>query len=321
MKKYLLSVTALALFGVATISPQSKAQAQTTCTEIFISEYVEGSQNNKAIELYNPTNQAVDLSNYRITRWSNGNDIFAAKESTQLSGTIQPKDVFVLVLGITSSPDGTDSLVWQSLQAKADQFVGNDCDPATSNLRVMCFNGDDAITIDKGTAEPTATGAHIDVFAKIGEDPGYGWLDANQVNWTENQTLVRKTNVQGGVTINPLNFDVTAEWDSLPRNTFTTLGWHDCKCGNAPNGIESVQNGETQIKVFPVPAHERFFVSSPKIIATAELYNSVGQLISAQNEVNYTSVEFNTQAIQTGTYFLKVFHTDKTVSNKIITIQ
>ena len=31
------------------------------CTDLFISEYVEGSHNNKAIELYNPTNENIDL--------------------------------------------------------------------------------------------------------------------------------------------------------------------------------------------------------------------------------------------------------------------
>ena len=36
-------------------------QAQ-NCTDLFISEYIEGSYNNKAIELYNPTNEAIDLS-------------------------------------------------------------------------------------------------------------------------------------------------------------------------------------------------------------------------------------------------------------------
>ena len=42
------------------------------CTNLFISEYVEGSGNNKVIELYNPTSDAIDLSNYALSRWSNG---------------------------------------------------------------------------------------------------------------------------------------------------------------------------------------------------------------------------------------------------------
>ena len=42
------------------------------CDEIFISEYLEGWGNNKAIELFNPTNASVDLSDYRLERYSNG---------------------------------------------------------------------------------------------------------------------------------------------------------------------------------------------------------------------------------------------------------
>ena len=42
------------------------------CDELFISEYVEGYANNKAIELYNPTSQAIDLSTYSLCRFSNG---------------------------------------------------------------------------------------------------------------------------------------------------------------------------------------------------------------------------------------------------------
>ena len=42
------------------------------CSELFFSEYVEGSSQNKALEIYNPTNQIIDLSNYTIERFSNG---------------------------------------------------------------------------------------------------------------------------------------------------------------------------------------------------------------------------------------------------------
>jgi predicted extracellular nuclease len=45
----------------------SVAQAQ-DCTKIFISEYVEGWSNNKALEIYNPSNVAVDLSEYFVTQ-------------------------------------------------------------------------------------------------------------------------------------------------------------------------------------------------------------------------------------------------------------
>ena len=63
MKKTLLSLSliTLALVGISQ-----------DCSELFISEYVEGSGNNKAIEVYNPTGSSINLANYRLIRFSNG---------------------------------------------------------------------------------------------------------------------------------------------------------------------------------------------------------------------------------------------------------
>ena len=43
-------------------------------------------------------------------------------------------------------------------------------------------------------------------------------------------TLTRKFEITEGVTENPTVFDPTIEWDSLPNNTFTNLGNHECEC-------------------------------------------------------------------------------------------
>ena len=36
------------------------------CSDLFISEYVEGPAQNNAIEIYNPTSSSIDLSGYSI---------------------------------------------------------------------------------------------------------------------------------------------------------------------------------------------------------------------------------------------------------------
>jgi hypothetical protein len=41
-------------------------------TDLLISEYIEGSSNNKAIEIFNGTGAPVDLSNYKLELYSNG---------------------------------------------------------------------------------------------------------------------------------------------------------------------------------------------------------------------------------------------------------
>jgi len=48
------------------------ALVQAQCTEIFSSEYGEGTGNNKGGEFYNPTGESIDLSAYQLQRWSNG---------------------------------------------------------------------------------------------------------------------------------------------------------------------------------------------------------------------------------------------------------
>ena len=79
MKNLLLSVSLLftALFAFAQ-----------TPTDLFFSEYAEGSGNNKGVEIYNPTSQAIDLNNYYVARYSNGSSVFTEGGITHLVGTI-----------------------------------------------------------------------------------------------------------------------------------------------------------------------------------------------------------------------------------------
>ena len=78
--------TLLIIFGYNLIQAQ--------CTDIFISEYVEGWGNNKALELYNQTANSIDLSSYTIARYSNGS--FQESAPQQLSGVILPNSTYVI---------------------------------------------------------------------------------------------------------------------------------------------------------------------------------------------------------------------------------
>ena len=65
MRKFQSGLTGLFLFMACFHSQYAQSQ----CSDLFISEYVEGDFSNKAIELYNPTPFAKDLSQYRLIRW------------------------------------------------------------------------------------------------------------------------------------------------------------------------------------------------------------------------------------------------------------
>ena len=80
-------ILALILMAV----PIQSAQAATS--ELFISEYIEGSSFNKAVEIYNGTGSSVDLSTYSVELYSNGAS--SPSQSVALSGTLADGDVFV----------------------------------------------------------------------------------------------------------------------------------------------------------------------------------------------------------------------------------
>ena len=68
------------------------------CDDLFISEYIEGWSNNKAIELYNPTSSSIDLAGYKLERYSNGSNSAAENQKIELVGTITAYGTYVIVI-------------------------------------------------------------------------------------------------------------------------------------------------------------------------------------------------------------------------------
>ena len=60
----------LLLFASGLLLSVSNMMAQ--CSDLFISTYVEGYSNNKAIQIYNPTANPINLSGYSVGRYNNG---------------------------------------------------------------------------------------------------------------------------------------------------------------------------------------------------------------------------------------------------------
>lgn len=133
----------------------------TACSELIISEYHESAPGNNAeryIELYNPTNTTIDLTNYRLANYRNGNTI---PFSTNLTGSVGPYSAFLIARNTASlCLDGTADLC----------ITGN-----TTN-----FNGNDAIALQ------TFGGANIDVIGLIG----------STVNFASNIVLRRNPDIQ-----------------------------------------------------------------------------------------------------------------------------
>ena len=167
------------------------------CSELFFSEYIEGSSNNKAMEIYNPTGASVDLSDYVVYRANNG--AATPGDSLHPTGMLASGDVYVLG------------------NASGDPLILAQTDTTTT---ITFYNGDDAIWLVNKVSGDT-----VDIIGEIGVDPGTNWTVGTGA--TSEYTLVRKVTVQSGTT------DWTTsvgQWDVYPQNTFTHLGSHASVC-------------------------------------------------------------------------------------------
>ena len=178
--------------------------------DVLISEYVEGSSLNKAIELYNTTDSVIDLGaeNYTIELYSNGAS--SPSQTLNLTGRIDSKDVFVI----------TRSNADAAIQAVADITDANS---------VINFNGDDAIVVKKN-------GTIVDVIGQIGFDPGSEWGSGDTS--TRDNTIRRKSSVSVGDT-NPNDaFEPSVEWDGFAQDTFDGLGSYDSDDNNGGSSVK-----------------------------------------------------------------------------------
>ncbi len=316
MKKHLLStITTLAISGVLI--------AQVPCSKIFFSEYVEGTGNNKALEIYNPTNQPVNLNNYKMARYRNGST-FGDYVSFPTGTIIPPKNVLVVVLDKRNpNGTGTDTMVDPELQALAHIFL---C-PVYNLNSMMYFNGNDAVTI-----EEIASGAILDIIGVIGQDPGYGWNDDEnnlfqQSNWydpnhwTYNNTMIRKPSVTHGVNANPAFFNPAIEWDTIGVNVFTNLRTHNCECGF--NNVEEPLETSPTVLLYPNPTQSGYVtVHSSKIIKKIEIYNTIGQLVSTVDADGSTAkITIDTHNLNKGLYLVKILHTNQTKSTRKLKVE
>ena len=301
MKKILLSMGVLFVMSAA---------AQ-DCSELFISEYIEGPGNNNAIEIYNPTNASIDLTGYSINRYGNG--ATTGPDTWPLSGNLAPGQAITIGNGEVDSVWVTSGNYWS---LPVDPVFYSACDLHGNGIypTPFYFNGDDAMTLEKGNN-------FIDIFGKVGEDPGSAWTDDASAGftdanggtwWTKRQTLVRKASVKQGVTQNPILFNPTLEYDSLPDATYSGMGTHSCDC------IVSTINEANDVSyvIYPNPANIGTIVTinAKTKIENIQLLNILGERVKFSN-----TNQINTSAFVKGTYIIRIKFSDgRLAENKLI---
>lgn len=178
--------------------------------DLFISEYVEGSSNNKYIEIFNGTGASIDLSNYKLRLYANGN-----------GGT---PDNDVALSGIIAN---NSTKVYKNAGATLTLPSG----VSAENNAAVSFNGDDAVTLYK-----ISSNSNVDIFGRIGSDPGTAWTGTGGYT-TLDKTLVRKSSVLNGITVNPTGTGanafstLTTEWDMYNVDIVSDLGLHSFEGG------------------------------------------------------------------------------------------
>ncbi len=298
MKSFLNTLFFTLLF-VSTIFAQN--------TQVFFSEYLEGTSNNpynRALEIYNGSDTAVDMSSYIIKSGYSGNnnewndEVYTFPEGTVL----QPGDVFVL-----ANNGAVDSIL-----AVADDIV-----EYNTFGYVVAFSGDDARGLFQIVGADTVL---IDIIGVHGEVPdNYGWDVAGVSAATQDHTLVRKSTVSQGETdwsVSAGTNEDDSQWIVYPIDTFTYLGWHEGpvsvgETNDAPTNFVLKQNYPNPFNptttINYVIARSGATQQSVNLLVVLKVYDMLGREVSTlvnklQAPGNY-SVQFDASNLPSGIYF------------------
>lgn len=179
--------------GGGTVEPEPEPEPSEGY--LIISEYVEGSANNKYIELYNPTSKAIDLSGYKLRLNANGKVstdgelIWNTQNDHQLEGTLE----------------AGKTIVYKHKEAALNLSEGVEAiESAAAN-----FNGNDPIALFKGDVL-------IDLFG-VPSDKHDGQTSAK--DFAKDKTFRRIASVT-----KPSKVYNSEEWESAAKDDVSGLG-------------------------------------------------------------------------------------------------
>ena len=183
---------------------------------LFISEYAEGSSNNKYLELYNPTSSPIFLDEYTFGNCSNGCD--ALGSAPTITGNVDFW-TFNFPAGSQVAPGGTFIVAHPT----ADPTI-----LAVANMTYTYLsNGDDTYVLANIAGGDTTV---VDIIGDLGADPGSGFAVAGVLNATQNATLVRKPGVStgngGDWAASAGTNEIDTEWIINLQDDWTNLGVH-----------------------------------------------------------------------------------------------
>jgi|GEM_PF-3004213 len=174
-------------------------------TTLIISEYVEGSGENKAIEVFNPTLRTLNLNHYALWIGDDGAP-WPGKVVPLYSPPLAPGEARVFV------NSGADQVLLDTTD-----YLGHESE--------LSFNGDDAVAL--AWQPPGQEGQVVDAIGVGGLDPGQSFAAAGDHGATKDHVLRRKP----GALVGDPTWYVSAgtnaddsQWVVLPGDAYGDLG-------------------------------------------------------------------------------------------------
>jgi len=182
-----------------------------SCAELsnlFFSEWAEGSSNNKYLEIYNASDETVNLGAYAFPSVGNDPDVPGEYEYWNTFGedaSVDPGDVFVICHGSSD----------EAILAECDQY------------HTYLSNGDDGVCLVFGSEDGFEI---LDCIGDWNADPGSGWDVAGVTAATKDHTIVRKPSVTEGTDYDwasSAGDEYDSQWIVREQNNWDGLGFHD----------------------------------------------------------------------------------------------
>ena len=254
-----------------------------TATELFFSEYLEGSSFNKALEIVNLTDNDINLNVYSIKRQKDGGldgEVWNEAHVLNLSGVITSGDVYVIV---------SEDASLQKLNEEKDYTHPRD----NSNLFgiPINFNGNDPVGLFKNNVL-------IDII---------GTYNGGSANFAKDKTLRRKS----GVSSPNVNFDIVNEWEVYGKDNADDFGKHSAI-------VLSTNNYNTSgISFYPNPADDYLKIKNTtnQKVSNVQVFTILGKSVFHQKD---NIKEINTKQLSKGIYILKFEINNKLYSTKFI---
>jgi len=286
-------------------------------SNIFFSEYGEGSSNNKYLEIYNATNDTVDLTNYALARVNNspnnnGVGVYEYWVDFDSAAYILPNQVFVV------AHPSADSLILMH----ADMTYGS------------LSNGNDGFALVYGT-EPTIAEPPGNTYIALDwigtwegdyiNNPGSandGWNVAGVSLATINHTLIRKCPVSSGDTswYNAAGTtNSNSQWIVKPNDYWDDIGQHTYNITSYDSVSYSICNG-LSITV-GVNNYDSTGIYSDTLIATNGCDSIVTTLLTVLNSSasivtnNYTICDGDSVVVSSNVYMSTGFFVDTLINN------